>query len=532
MPKKRLIIIISVIAAVLLIGTGTYVYSIINSIPQIFKLNEKRKAEGYYLAEFEFKMLGCAYYLDKGQYITALSRLKHIHDQLESGEGLIKVPKFNNQKEELAFYLKLQNPKTGAFMDDAYPVFTYIGPTANVIYHIEYLCQATGQPLHLKYPLRYLDEINTPAKLAAFLDDLSTVGWAGAKFRSPYIEAAELNCYPEDMKRTGLYSFSPEWKKALLQWFYNNQDSKTGYWGPRLRSSGELLNSGDLLSTEKILKLFVDNQGNNLYAEFPLRHRDKLFASTLRRISEPMPEDLDEQHEWSLVVNRGTRLLTRYLWNGASAGDKEQARKVMEDVVRTKYADFYVKSQGAFSLYSGAKRADLDGTGEILSYLNEETGAFSNTRQRFLWGDLEKITTDLGSRETVELYKKDLALLKKSPGVNSLRLYKAEPALGDYASGVVLVCYPNDTQVLDALDLLPRLKQWVDSAPQIMGNWVTRESIIQELATLNIQSVPVATGNPSLKLANELLQKNGKLVVIGFDVLQIPRYKITFVLKI
>jgi len=41
----------------------------------------------------------------------------------------------------------------------------------------------------------------------------------------------------------------------------------TGYWGPKLRSSGELLNSGDLVSTEKIIKLFVDYEGNN---QFPI----------------------------------------------------------------------------------------------------------------------------------------------------------------------------------------------------------------------------------------------------------------------
>jgi len=87
---------------------------------------------------------------------------------------------------------------------------------------------------------------------------LSTAGRIGSNFRAPYVEAAELAesiYYPGDLARTGLYTFSPTWKKVLLQWFYDNQDSKTGYWIPKLRSSGERLNSGDLVSTEKIIKL-------------------------------------------------------------------------------------------------------------------------------------------------------------------------------------------------------------------------------------------------------------------------------------
>ncbi|MHB8918819.1 MAG: hypothetical protein ACYC4H_12410, partial [Desulfocucumaceae bacterium] len=138
MRRKYLISVIIVILAVFLIGSGIAVKNIVKTqIQESFKLNEELKSEGYYMAEFEFKMLGIAYYLDKGQYITALSRLNQIHKQLKSREGLIKEPKFADKKEELEFYLSLQNPKTGAFMDDSYPLFTYIGPTLNVLYLIE-----------------------------------------------------------------------------------------------------------------------------------------------------------------------------------------------------------------------------------------------------------------------------------------------------------------------------------------------------------------------------------------------------------
>lgn len=66
MKRRTLTIVISVIAASLIIGPGFYVCRSLASIPEMFKLNGKLQAEGYYMGEFEFKMLGCAYYLDKG----------------------------------------------------------------------------------------------------------------------------------------------------------------------------------------------------------------------------------------------------------------------------------------------------------------------------------------------------------------------------------------------------------------------------------------------------------------------------------
>lgn len=376
--------------------------------------------------------------------------------------------------------------------------------------------------------MKFLDEINTPEKLKAFLDDLSTVGWIGAKFRTPYVETAELaESIYGDMERYNLYTFSPEWKQALLQWFYENQDSKTGFWGPKLKSSGQLLNSGDLVSTEKIIKLFVDNNGNNLHPEFPLRYKDEMFATALQKLSEPMPEDLAELHDWILSRDRGIRFLTRYLWSGASPENKNSARKLMEDFIRIRFEKFYIEGEGAFSLYPGAEHADLDGTGEGLGTL-DNIGALSNEKQKLLWGYPDKNMIDLGVRKVSELTESDLALIKNAQGVNSIRLYRTDPGSGNYTSNVVCINYPKETPVLDIMDLLPKATRWVNTTSQNMGNWTSKEQIKQELATVKTQPVPVSKGNVPLKLANEVLHTKRVLIVIGYDMLQIPRYKIVY----
>lgn len=531
MGRRAFITMISVVVAIFIIGSGLYVYRSIASISKMFKLNGQLQAEGYYMAEFEFKMLGCAYYLDKGHYFTALSRLNELHRQLKTREGLVKAPEFADKKEEMEFYLNLQDPETGAFMDRSYPTYLYLEPTLNVVEHLELLAAETGQPLRLKYPLRFLDGINTPDRLKALLDDLSSVGWVGSKLpKTNYMMASCYHNYDE-LERNNLYSFSQEWKQALLEWFYDNQDNKTGYWGPRLRSTGELLNEGDLSPTYKLVTLFVDKQGNNLHPEFPLRYKDELLATTLRKLAEPMPEDADmaEVHEWQLTRYHGIKLLTHYLWNGVSSENKNVARAFMEDIVKNKYEKFYLEDEGAFAYYPGSEAATLDGTGDAISLL-DIVGALSNDRQKHLWGSPEQSITDLGSFKVSELRESDLAILSNSPGLNSIRFYRTDPGSGDYTTGVIFLSYPQETLVPDIMDLLPKLKQWVNSTPQNMGNWTSRESIVQKLETVQIESVPVYKGELTLKPANEILQNNRELTVVGFDVLQVPRYKLSFVL--
>jgi len=103
------------------------------------------------------------------------------------------LPEFGNKAEEIEFYLNLQNPKTGAFIDEAYPYATYNETSENVINHLDALAKEAGQPLKLKYPLKYLDQINTPEKLQVFLDDVSYVSWLSTKFpQTTYVFARSI----------------------------------------------------------------------------------------------------------------------------------------------------------------------------------------------------------------------------------------------------------------------------------------------------------------------------------------------------
>lgn len=538
MKNKRTIRTILVILMLMLalgISVVVSVFHVRSQITDLFRMNKELQEEGYYMADFEFKMMGMAYWLDHGQYYTALSRLDQLHERLTNRAGLIKVPKFTNKEDELAFYLNLQNPSTGAFMDDSFPYCTYNEPTENMLAHLDALAEETGQPLRLKYPLRYLDAINTPETLAAFLDDVSTVGWIATKFpQTTFVFARSLLSYYNGegvMDKNDLYHFSPQWKQALLQWFYTNQDPQTGFWGPKSRSSAQLVTM-DLNNTASVIKTFIDRSGNDLHEAFPLRNRQEIFKTALEVMSEPLPaaEDLDEWHEWALKMGKGTTMLTRYLWRDAMEDDKTKAKALIETYVKTTFEKYYVATEGAFSHYPNSEHATLDGTG---GKMNEFTdmGFFSAEKQKILWGNPQDSLINLGVLNISTLSHNDLASITNLPQVNSLRFYETIPDVSNLTNGVLAVAYPHKTPVRDIMDFTPKVHHWLNTTSQSMGNWVSKEATMQSLITLKIEEVIVSEDGISLTTTTEFLQKKHRIIVLGFDVLQVPRCKLIFELS-
>jgi hypothetical protein len=518
----------AVLAAVLLLG-GYFAHSF-SRIPGLFRLNKACQEEGYYMGEFEFKMLGLAYYLDKGQLLTAAERIGALHGQLRTRDGLIKVPKFANAEEELGFFLGLQNPRTGAFMDDAYPYMTFEGPTGNVLLHLEALAEKTGKPLRLRYPLLFFDRIATPEALRSHLDDVANIGPLAAKLPETSFHMARdlvAYCRPDNvLERNGLYAFSPEWKRALLGWFHENQDPETGFWGPRSRWTGKLLKV-DMSNTASIVQAFVDRSGNTLHPEYPLRYTDRMIGTTLALLSRPMPADdaEDELHAWALAKDKGIKMLLRYLWRDASAEQKRTARKLIGEYLRVKFEKYYVDRDGAFGHYPGAASASLDGTGGTIGLLRD-IGAFSRSRQEALWGRADSFRSEVLRVDRID--EPELAVFRRNPAINAVRIYAPGSASDNPAAGVAAVIYPRVTPCLDAADLLPRVAVWLSATDKSMGNWVSRETVLEEKERRGVNAAPQVVGDHPVEVANDLFGRYGELLVVGFDTLQLPLHEIRF----
>ncbi|MCM5556243.1 hypothetical protein [Pleomorphomonas sp. JP5] len=511
--------------ATIAVGVGILGYQthqIIGSVPYLFHRNAELKADGYYMAEFEFRMLSIVKKLSDGDYLDAYSTLRRLRRQMESGEGLIKMPADKSAKARYEFLLARQDQTTGAFMDPDYPSFTFIAPTLNVIEALDGLAREVGEPLRLRYPLRFLDRIATPEALRAYLDAHLYIGrfWAehlpGPGVYGPGI--SEL-AYVDLLETTGTYHFTPAWHAAFRSWLDATQDPKSGMWGARMGTPRAFETKRDANSTYHILHYLLTDDGADRDPSHPLLYASELASSLMGAMAAPMPTGEDEQHAWSLEQAQATQLLTRHLWGHLDEAGRAAVRSALEVALTERYR-LLDEATGGFAIYPGSP-SDVDGTTTALRFI-EATGSLPGTADRVrLWGDIEAPAVDSISVESSAAIE-----LPDDPVVNSFRLYVGSVLTDTDRDQPIAVLYPpNKGAVLDVIDLRQSVGRFLASAGASFGNWSTADSIRGSALHPDSSApiVPVMTIDRTLGDALGDIGKGASdLLFVGYDVFQRP----------
>jgi len=540
MPKQTrhstLCWIAAVVTAVVLItglAVGLSVRSTIKAIPHLFKRNAELKAQGYYMGEFEFKMVAVQYYLNEGSYAKAYITLRRIRNEMETTQGLARMPDGASPEQQMSFLLERQDPTTGAFMDSRYPFFTYFAPTENVAEALHKLARQTGQPLKLKYPVCFPDQIREPERLRAYLDSLLYMKepWASiGAGPGPYGPGVSELASFAGLERLGLYQFSDEWKDTLRQWFFQTQDPATGFWGYRVGRPGNWRQNMDANSTYHVLKLVLDERGENQSQKYPLRYAGALARNLLRLLDRPLPNDASRQHDWSLAQAQGARMITR-LWGHLSQSEREQARRAMVTYLTLRYCHFFRPAEGGFSLYSAATGSDLDGTANALG-LVRATGSMPGTWERErLWRNALTAVPPLVRREVRHWGQ---AALPAATKANSLRVYRGVPPIGDAYddANLVQIVYTGNSPVLDVMDLRQCIARFLATSQQVFGNWASKESLQEQPLDFRreVRAIPVSRNGLDLARMGRDHPGAQRFIVIGCDVFQVPVFGVEFVL--
>ncbi len=518
-----------------LIGLGTMVTGCV-SPGKMFRRNAELKAQGYYLAEFEFKMEAALYHLNEGSYWEAYQTLRRIKHELETTEGLHRIPPQASPEELLDFLLARQAPETGAFMDPAYPYFTYIGPTANVLETIETLANQTGRPPTLRYPLRFLDQLRSPEQLTAYLDSLLYFQelWAD-RFGGPTPfcpGASELSQDSLELfERVGGYRFPDGWKETLLTWFARHQDPKTGFWGARIGTAERWRQALDIDSTAHILKLFLDERGEPRDPRFPLSHADALAQTLLGEADTTVPEGAVDQHEWALRQAHAAKIFVRYLWPRISPATKSRFLALAPVWLERRFTMFRPDHHG-FAVDSSSPLADIDATGMGIALLRHLGGLPGTWERARLWGEVLEGTVPTTQ---LALDRWEDAVVPPLAEVNSLRVYAdqaPQPETLDDAALVQLV-YPKDTLVLDLLELRLQLVAFLETEGGELGNWDSKASLKELPLALDgpPRAVPVVRGALDLGSLAASHPKVKRFIVLGVDRLQVPRQQLEFSLR-
>ncbi len=503
----------------------------IKSVPRMFKRNAELKAQGYYMGEFEFKMVASQYCLKEGHYLEAYRTLRRISEELRSTHGLVKMKANATLEEQMDFLLDRQDPVTGAFMDRRYPLFSYFAPTSNVIDALGGLSRETGRPLKLHHPLRFLDQLRTPGQLRAYLDSLLYLDELSARLPGPGPYgpgASELPAFQE-LEDAGVHRFSEEWKTELRQWFYETQDPVTGYWGTRIGTPDKWRQKTDINATFHVLKLVVDERGNNQSDRFPLRHGGILARGILESMDTPIPEDTAEQHEWGLKHYQEAKVLTHFLWPHLSMSEQEEVRRKFRSMLAQSFR-LYSPSDGGFAHYTSDLKADVDGTGMATGVL-KVVGALPGTWQRErLWGKASE-----GSLTPVrrEVRQWEEAALPAVASVQSFRVYRdrlpRENACDD--TDLVQILYPVDAQGYDVMDLRQGLARFLKSGGPGFGNWTSKRSLLDLPLNLDreIKPIPVTRGALNLVEIARVHPSARRFYVVGYDIAQVPIVSLLFV---
>jgi len=525
---KRLLAILIALVAAAALAVGLYVRNAVKSVPRLFKRNAELKAQGYYMGEFEFKMVAVQYYLNAGSYLKAFTTLRCIRWEMETTQGLVRMPRGSSSQQMMDFLLDQQDPTTGAFMDPRYPYFTYISPTLNAVDALEDLVRQTGRPLKLKYPLRFLDRISAPEHLRAFLNSNLYLKerWARLGGPGPYEADSEL-AYFDELESAGVYRFSGAWKNALRQWFYQTQDPATGFWGSRIGNPAKWRQNLDANSTYHVLHLVLDRHGENQSKQYPLRYAGKLVRNLLKLLSEPVPDNAEEQHGWSLEQAQGAETIAR-LWGHLSESDRALARSAMSTYLIERYR-FFRPADGGFSFYTSESHADVDGTANALGLLRA-TGSLPGTwERRRLWGRAIAASSQVVIRKVRQWGQ---ASLPAANSVNSLRVYKNKLPSGDNYddANLVAIVYPRSTHVLDVMDLRQHLAKFIAASGKEFGNWTSKQRLREKLDLSRApKAVPVFHGGIDLERIAMDHPEARQFYVVGYDIFQVPVFQLEFV---
>ena len=522
--RRSVVRIVLALACLVLLVTGSAVYSTISSIPQLFRRNAELKALGYYMGEFEFKMIASQYYLTEGRFLESYRTLRRIDAEMKSLRGLSKMPDNATPEEQMAFLLERQDPVTGAFMEHSYPPFSYFAPTCNVVEALTRLSHETGRLLTLKYPLRFLDQIKTTDQLRAYLDSLLYVSELSAYFPGPgpYGPGVSEMAGFDVLEEAGVHRFPEHWKTELRRWFYETQDPDTGFWGARIGYESHWRQKTDINATFHVLKLMLTESGENQDARFPLRYARTLARGVLDSMNKAIPESTTEQHDWGLQQYQGAKMLTKYLWPQLSDSEKDEVRRTFRSMLVQSYR-LYRPGDGGFAYYTTDAKADIDGTGLAIGVL-KVLGLMSGTWERErLWGNASEVDLT-ATRMSVRIWEQ--AILPQPTEAQSIRVYRDYlPSAASYDdASLVRIVYPSGTKGLDLMDLRQGFARFMNTEGSVYGNWKSKLSLNETPLGLDheVKRVPVTRGGVDLAEIAREHPASVRFYVVGYDIVQAP----------
>ncbi len=242
-------------------------------------------------------------------------------------------------------------------------------------YSVDHVERCVGNP---KYPLIFLDRINSPEKLKAQLDsdlhdDFTRTGVFNREKLDETFSALARLLFKR--KPTSCYLFHPELDEALRSFVDRWQNAETGCWGQWLVDrNGRIWKMDDMAMTFHVV--------SDLHGQ--VKHLDEIAERLLEIEGFDFPAGLRLNGHYENHLNADAVIILRYAWPTLDATTRERARQQLFRMLAWCLSKS-LQTDGSF------KTSDLDDTTsdayEYGVWFLDEVGYF-NKQKRF-WTEQE-----------------------------------------------------------------------------------------------------------------------------------------------
>ncbi len=332
----------------------------------------KKKNEGYFVQRLNDKKILAQYYeivLKDKKKAEAL--YEEIKQDLQN--PLLKTPKGTNR--DMANFLRnLQNKETGSFVE--YPTIFQL--EIERAKHILRIMNNAG--LKPKYPLTFLDKVNTGEKFKKYFKSLLL---DFSKDNGDELNLAVTGL--ASIKRFGFYPFSKDWEKIYYNCLEMWQDSKTGYWGSWIKKKNIIKKLPELSTTFHILRLYYNKDTLKLRnPKYDMKHKRKMIETTWKIRNKNYPCGWLEKGHWSTHHNWDVTEILLYLFNEMNFTEKNKVRKLFDKFLKWNL-NKNLKSNGGFiGHYPNVKTPNMYSTRFAILVLRT-IGYFSEFYRERIW---------------------------------------------------------------------------------------------------------------------------------------------------
>lgn len=331
----------------------------------------KKKKEGYYVNLINDRKFLAQWYEN---IIKDKKKTKEVYDRIRND---LKKPFIKLPKGELAiarFLREQQDKNTGSWVEQP----TRFNQELERARHI--ISTLTKYDLKPKYPLKFIDRVNTSKKLKTYFKSLL--------FDPKVNHEDELNLGFVTLKSfydQKLHKFSKDWLSTYYECINIWQDPKTGYWGPWIKRLDKIKKLPELSITFHILEFFYDPETLALRnKKYYPKYKKKIIKTTWEISNKNYGYGWLERGYWSTHHNFDVAYIFVLLFDIMNQNEKNSVRRLFNKFLEWCLGKCQQENGGFIGVKPETKEANYFETRRALSFL-EKIGYFDEVVYKRIW---------------------------------------------------------------------------------------------------------------------------------------------------